>query len=126
MKNALIYIGGVITGIIISLCFAYFMTSNSSENKGVIYFEEVGECITENPLEIFQVLDKGAALATEKLGSYDIPDLVVLIVSENDYFYDDQVIEIPEGKCARQVGVYNYVTNGGMSKTVPIVEILNK
>ena len=42
MKNALIYIGGVITGIIISLCFAYFMTSNSSENKGVIYFEEVG------------------------------------------------------------------------------------
>lgn len=126
MKNALIFMGGVITGIIITLCFAYFVASNSSEDKGVIYFEEAGECISENPLEVFQVLERGAALAKEKLGGYNISDLVVLIVSENDYFYDDQVIEIPKGKCARQVGVYNYVTNGGMSKTVPIVEIVDK
>ena len=35
-----------------------------------------------------------------------------------------QVIEIPEGKCARQVGVYTYPTKMEIERTVPIVEIM--
>ena len=40
-----------------------------------------------------------------------------------DHFYDEQKITIPSGKCAKQVGIYQYHTKNGDMKTVPAVEI---
>ena len=42
---------------------------------------------------------------------------------ENSHFYDEQKITIPSGKCAKQVGIYQYHTKNGDMKTVPAVEI---
>jgi hypothetical protein len=41
-------------------------------------------------------------------------------------YYDDQVIKVPEGKCMRQIGVYEYQTRMETIKTVPIVQVMNE
>ena len=48
-------------------------------------------------------------------------DLEVLILAhEGDNFYDKQVIKVPKGKCARQIGNYRYEEYGS-TKVIPIV-----
>ena len=43
-----------------------------------------------------------------------------------ELYYDDQMIEVPKGKCMRQIGVYEYQTKSENWKTVPIVQLMNK
>ena len=53
-------------------------------------------------------------------------DLLVLLVNEEGaYYYDNQVVDIPQGKCMRQVGVYRYTTKSEMEKTVPVVKLMD-
>lgn len=127
MKKLLIFIGGFVAGILATLLFAYVSTSNNmEENNGVVYFEQPGDMITENSLEVIQVLDKGVALAREYEGEYSIGGLVVLLMEEGAYFYDDQIVELDNNQCFKQIGVYTYMTNRGTESTVPIVQALDK
>ena len=125
-KKWVVYVLGVVTGVVLTIGTLFLMSTCSTSNNGVTYFEKPGECISTNSLKVFQVLDEGAALANEIEGEYDIPTgiVVLLINKEGKYYYDDQVIKIPVGKCARQVGVYTYPTKMEIEKTVPIVEIM--
>ena len=43
-----------------------------------------------------------------------------------EYYYDEQIIKVPKGKCMRQVGIYKYQAKSGIEKTVPIVMLMNK
>ena len=52
--------------------------------------------------------------------------MVLFLCDEGKSYYDDQVIKVPEGKCAKQIGTFKYSTKAGFDKTVPIVSILNK
>ena len=51
---------------------------------------------------------------------------MLLQADDNVAFYDDQIIKIPAGKCARQIGVYEYTNRADMVVTVPIVKIMDK
>lgn len=77
-----------------------------------------------------QVVDQNYALAYEQEYSknyYRHTGLLVLVTNDTgDYYYDKQVIEVPEGKCMRQVGVYEYQTKSNDWKTVPIVKLMDK
>lgn len=79
----------------------------SYENKKITSFK------------VFQVLGEDAALAKEisdkELDMY-LGNTVVLIGKD---FYSDQVITI---KNPKRTGTYSYTNNGGMPKTVPIIE----
>ena len=73
----------------------------------------------------------GYALAEERLeisNEITIPgNLLVLVTNDNgELYYDDQVIEVPKGKCMRQIGVYEYQTKSENWKTVPIVQLMNE
>lgn len=130
MKNKiLIFIAGILTGALMHMGFSSIPSKNSDE---VHFFEEAGECVTQDQLKVFQTLDPGYALAfklTSK-SSYDIEfalpsSLIVLIYNpKGEMYYDSQVIRIPEGKCARQIGIYKYHTKDESIKTVPIVQIM--
>lgn len=89
-----------------------------------------GDCISENSFEVFQVLDSGDALANEVKIEWDmsVPTgvTVLLLCKDGKSYYDDQVIKVSEGKCAKQIGTFKYSTKAGFDKTVPIVSILNK
>ena len=94
----------------------------NKSDKGMTLLEQPGECISTNSFSVTQVIDENSALARE----IDLfSDLSVLLINdEGILYYDNQIISIPEGKCARQVGVYKYTTHSGIEKTVPIVKIM--
>lgn len=127
MKKLLIYLAGLVSGIVLTLLVSMFMVANTTIDD-ITLFEHEGECISENSFKIFQVVDNGNALASEIDEEFEFPtNLVVLLLAEKGKaYYDNQIIRIPPGKCAKQIGTYRYFTRDEMEKTVPIVAIRDK
>lgn len=120
MKKIWIYIAGIFTGIILTILFSMIITHSSGND--VTMFAEVGDYIDGEQFSVIQVIGTDAALAQRKYDS-----LIVLFVNEEGkYYYDDEIIEVPDEKCIRQVGIYQYTTNLGGYKTIPIVKIFDR
>lgn len=141
MKKWLIFIGGVLTGVVLTILFISFfivkaLKTNQIENKtGTTFFEQPGDILNVNSLKVFQVISQDAALTHGKplINKYNDPDLdylsgpiYLLINDDGKYYYDDEIINVPENKVARQVGVYQYQTQSEFEKTVPIIKIMDK
>ena len=123
MKKWLIYVLGVITGVILTFAFAFCV--NLSNNSGIIgleMFEEPGDYMEYSQFEVFQVVSSGCALAhaDESFGT-----IVLIIPNENQQFYDDQKIVLKSDQCAQHVGTYRYSTKMDIEKTVPAVRIID-
>lgn len=123
MKKWLIYLLGIITGIILTFAFAFCV--NLSNNSGIIgleMFEEPGDYMEYSQFEVFQVLESGCALAhtDDSFGA-----IVFIIPNEKQQFYDDQKIVLKNDQCAQHVGTYKYSTKMEIEKTVPAVRIIN-
>lgn len=88
--------------------------------SGLKMLENKGDCITANNLEIFQTLSDGLALARPV---HDYDTFMLLIDESGRLFYDGEKIKNPNNQCARQVGVYTYITAKEIQKTVPAVII---
>jgi hypothetical protein len=90
MKKWLIYVLGIITGVILTFAFAFCV--NLSNNSGIIgleMFEEPGDYMEHSQFEVFQVVESGCALAhaDDSFGA-----IVFIIPNEKQQFYDDQKI----------------------------------
>lgn len=123
MKKWLIYVLGVITGIVLTFAFAFCV--NLSNNSGIIgleMFEEPGEDMEYTQFEVFQVLDSGCALANAD-DTFDVT--VFIIPDDKQQFYDNQKIVLKNDQCAQRVGTYRYSTKKGIEKTVPAVKIID-
>ena len=84
-------------------------------------FEKPGECITKEPIKVFQVLTSDSALATERSNREYYTGKVVLIVNDKGQtYYDEQIIK-PK-TCFRQIGTFRYEAKNQNWKTVPAVE----
>lgn len=123
MKKWLIYVLGVITGVILTFAFAFCV--NLSNNSGIIgleMFEEPGDYMEYSQFEVFQVVESGCALAhaDESFGS-----IVFIIPNESQQFYDDQKIVLKNDQCAQHVGTYKYSTKMEIEKTVPAIRIVD-
>ena len=125
MKSFLIFIGGLIAGVLATFLFLYVMAGVAKPNDGLFgltIFPQKGECIiSKGEIEIFQVIQLNMALA--ETGKY--PDLIMVFLINHDgkSYYDNQKITVPTKKCARQIGTYQYTTKMGIEKTVPAVVI---
>lgn len=123
MKNFIVFILGLISGGVLTIGLIMILAIGANESdKGMTMLEQPGECMSTNSFSVTQVIDENAALARERDLFSDL--LVLLVNDEGILYYDNQIINIPEGKCARQVGVYKYTTHSGIEKTVPIVKIM--
>lgn len=127
-KKILIYIAGVVTGVILVILLAMIFYGKNTVNSGITLFEKEGECVSCNSFKVFQVLDTGDALANEIEPGLSVATGVTVLFFNNGEtsYYDDQVIKISDGKCAKQIGIFKYKSNAGMERTVPIVEIRDK
>lgn len=130
MKKWVVFLLGMIAGGVLTFVMMLVLAigANTSSN-GMTLFDEPGECLSTGSFEIMQVIDDGVALANEidkMRSSYNThTELLVLLVNdEGQLYYDDKVINVPNGKCARQIGVYKYPIKSGFEKTVPIVKIM--
>ena len=130
MKKWLIFGGGMVTGIILTfLCAFIFSGIPSSSINGMTWFEKPGDVIEVKSFKVFQVIGKDAALvdgaSLEELEIYT--GAVYLLMNEDGkYYYDDEIVRVPENKVARQVGIYRYKTKSDLEKTVPIIQIMDK
>lgn len=124
MKKWLIYVLGIITGIILTFAFALCVAniSDNSEITGLEMFEEPGEQMEYSQFKVLQVLESGCALAhpNRSLGT-----VVLIIPDETQQFYDNQKIVLGSNQCAQRVGTYRYTAKNGMAKTVPAVKIID-
>ena len=99
----------------------------SKVNSGITSFDKPGDCVTRKNLEIQEVLESGNAIAKEireNISGYVFTsDLEVLILAKDgNTFYNKQIVKVPNGKCARQIGTYKY-NRYANTKVIPIVEI---
>ena len=142
MKKFLIFITGGIVGAVVALAIPY-LTSEETDyyTNSITLLKEAGECVSTNNFKILQVTD-GGALALELIDpnfeELDLPTALTdllnlpsgLVVFFKDdtgaAYYDGQVIKMPKGMCAKQIGVYRYITTEEIEKTVPIVAIMKK
>ncbi len=127
MKKVLIFIGGFVAGILVTILVVVLIYMANQPNDGfpgLTLFSEEGECITTGgEIEIFQVLAPSVALA--RTGRIFDGIVILLVNYDGKSYYDDQKIEIPTNKCARQIGTYQYNTRNETFKTVPAVVISN-
>ena len=127
MKKWLIFLGGVVTGVLLTFLFAFVLSGQREapavEDNGVTMFEQPGDVINETGFEVCQSLEQGAALAK---GKKEWMTVYMLVNDEGKYYYDDEKVNVPSGKVARQIGIYQYETNSGRPKTVPIVKFMDK
>lgn len=125
MKKWIVFVLGFVSGIVFLFLVLLIIGKSSATNEGMTYFEKPGKCISTKDFEVMQVVGEGYALAREKKGY--VGGILVLVTNENgELYYDDQVIKVPEGKCMRQIGVYEYQTRMETIKTVPIVQVMNE
>lgn len=133
--------------IVLFILLAVFVTgcinsSSPSENKSqknedFIIFDEPGDVVETKSFKVFQVLEKGFALAhglsDAKYEWYHGP--TYLLKDDNHYFTDEEIFKASKGKIFRQVGVYTYSTRGGQlfgteipseKKTVAVIEMFSK
>lgn len=127
-KSVLIYIGGIVTGIILTFVILLFVAKSNSDNPSndnMIIFEQPQQKIDAKSFEVLQVLPDGNALATVE-SNENFGMIVMFLANKNATYYDNQKIEVPTGKCARQIGTYRYMTRNNIEKTVPIIDIVNE
>lgn len=127
-NKILIFSAGVVTGAVLMILIALIASKGNAADDGITLFETEGDCVSSNSFEVFQVLDSGDALAREfEHGMSVATGVTVLFLNDgNKSFYDDQVIKVYSGQCAKQIGVFKYNTRAGLERTVPIVEIRDK
>ena len=90
-------------------------------------FDEPGEVIEGSSFKVFQVWSPTEALVNGKSDySSGYYGAVYLIVDFNGNYYDDQIIKIPRGMEVRRVGTVRYVTKNERTKTVPVIQIMEK
>ena len=142
MKKWMFYLGGLVTGIVLSLVVSFSikespnkMIKTKTEKEAqiehekkddVTYFNEPGEIFEETKFHVFQVVAKNAALVTAMTSELDLFGTTFAIYNrEGEYYYDNEIITVPKGKVARQMGIYQYRGNDGIIKTVPVIEIVD-
>ena len=123
MKKALIFIGGLVSGIVLTILALVIVSYYSNSNSDYSFFEKAGERIDYNAFEVFQVLDNGDALAKgREYGDYSIATgiTVIIIGKEDQSYYDDQIIEIPEGKTIIDIVPSEVVLDNGRTVIDPV------
>lgn len=125
------YVAGIVTGIICTCLFAFYVGSDKELDKGIKLFDKPCQEIKANEFNIIQVLPNGNALAQYNKLSLDDSTIsygtvVMFLSSKEGSFYDDQKIKLQKGKLFRQIGTYRYQTTQGIEKTVPIVGVFDK
>lgn len=129
MKKGLVFILGIVTGILLTVITAYVwassMETNPDTDPRIIYFNEPTDFTISDKFEVFQVLPTGA-LAQSRNYSYSSEiysdPIVFIIAKDQNTYYNDQIINAVGSK-VMQLGTFKYSSQSG-ERVVPVLEIL--
>lgn len=117
------FLGGLVLGVVGTLVSIFVFEVGLPDNDDVVWFEHEGTCLTYEPLKTLRTLGPDRALVAEADDILLEAPIMLLIAHEASPLYDEQIIKIPSGRCARHVGNFNYKTKDDNFKTVPVVMI---
>ena len=124
----MIFGAGVITGILalllIKAILAYSKTTGGDIDNEITWFDEPGEVFDESALKVFYVLAKHDALVEPAYAPYLNEKVYLLVNDEGKYYYDNEIVKVPEGYQLRQMGIFRYPTQDEEIRTVPVVQII--
>ena len=124
MKKGIIFVLGMITGIILTLAFGVYVSYfNNPGIIGLEMFEKPGDYMEHSQFKVFQVIEPGYALAYND-DFLSEGEIVFIIPNETQQFYDGQKIVLKSDQRAQHVGTYKYSSKGGIEKTVPAIRII--
>lgn len=116
-----------IAGLLITTTVIKMWQVSTPASKGdVVMFEKPRGIVPGTTFRVMEVLSNGNALAMgcEEENGNCIPE-VLFIGDKSMPYYDGQMISVPNGKVAKQMGTLRYGARGNV-KTVPIVKIMAK
>lgn len=125
MKKWLVFVLGVVTGIVLTIVFLFAIGLVNQDFDGDAPVRYLDKPVSyENKkvssFKVFQVLGNAALAqeASDKIGG-DVMyhGTTVIILGEN--YYNDQVVTV---KNPQRVGTYSYTNKAGMPMTVPVID----
>jgi len=93
--------------------------------KGVTLQDEPKEFTASKKFKVMQVIQDGAlAISTENRSGLELfhGPVVYLLNDGTNPYYDDQIVQVPSGQKAMQIGTYQYMAGSGTQKTVPVIQ----
>lgn len=128
-KFILTYVAGIVTGCVLLFVIGCIINAknSSAEKEDIVMFDSPRNAVPGKSFKVVQVLPDGNALASVDNVYDDNFGIVVLFLGdESTSYYDNQKIEIPKGKVAKQIGNYSYMSRMKIEKTVPVVKIMDE
>ena len=128
-KFILTYVAGIVTGCVLLFVIGCIINAkhSSAQKEDIVMFDSPRNAVPGKSFKVVQVLPDGNALASVDNVYDDNFGVVVLFLGdESTSYYDDQKIEIPKGKVAKQIGNYSYMSRSYNEKTVPVVKIMDE
>lgn len=128
-KFILTYVAGIVTGCVLLFVIGCIINAknSSAQKEDIVMFDSPRNAVSGKSFKVVQVLPDGNALANVDNVYDDNFGVVVLFLGdESTSYYDDQKIEIPKGKVAKQIGNYSYMSRMNIEKTVPVVKIMDE
>ena len=128
-KFILTYVAGIVTGCVLLFVIGCIINAknSSAQKEDIVMFDSPRNAVPGKSFKVVQVLPDGNALARIDNVYDDNFGIVVLFLGdESTSYYDDQKIEIPKGKVAKQIGNYSYMSQMNIEKTVPVVKIMDE
>lgn len=120
MKKGVVFILGVLTGILLTFIFAaiysHHLESDSENDPRITYFDSPTVFTSSGKYEVIQVLPNGA------LASSDDLFVVYIIANGQNTFYNDQIIRVTSESKAMQIGTFKYKSKLG-ERVVPVIDI---
>ena len=135
VKDILLRILGIAIGIVIALLVALCMGKIGPNKKnimsGATFFDQPGEVVDVPAFKVLQPIKNKAALVSAKSGDHQtygemfFGDVYLMYSDTNRVYQDNEIIRVPEGKLARQIGTFDYEAKAG-PRTVPIITIMDR
>ena len=125
MKKGLYFLLGAIVGCLLTFGGFYVVAKmqTNTEQSGIRLAKQKTKFTVANKFEVFQSFEDGTLARSEEkdfVSSFTGP-IVFLVADDDEQFYVDQVVTVPIGKSAIQIGTYSYESEGG-EHTVPIIK----
>lgn len=140
MKQWVVFLGGVVTGIILTILVLAIIgnaqnrrsdsiVEEAKSDNNITMFDEPKDVVEDDNFKVFQVIADDAALVTAQQDKNDdlyLGKVYLVVNNDGKYYYDDEILKVKEGKVFRQVGIYRYPTRNEDVKTVPIIMLMDK
>ena len=124
VKHILSVLAGAVIGAAITLVVVFvYGVGLPKQQDDIVWLEQAGKCLTKENLRVFGIIAPNKALVGEEKDYMLDKQIMLLVTTHNANFYEDQVIRMPAGKCAKHAGNFNFRTREDGVRIVPVVVI---